>query len=234
MPTTRTLAQLRAGVLRRANLENDPNAEDVVDDAINASVRKMWSYKVEENAALLTVATPQSITATTGTQSYALPAGFGQLVRLDRVDGTDRVQVLEAPMMLEADFSRTGSATSADFVQYRVIGGGIDGSAARLFLLPDPGTFTYELWYVQSPQTLVGDGALLDVTYGEEDYVEARTAAELCERQDRPSDVHRRLEAESLQCCKRLWRTRDKGRPNRVINVRDAALMAGRRRHPRP
>lgn len=233
MPTTRTFLQLRTGVLRRTNCESDPNATDVVADVVNAAIRKMWSYKVEANASLLTVATPQNITATAGTQSYTLPAGFGHLVRLDRVEGTDRVQILEAPMMLEADFSRPGSG-GTDLVQYRVIGGGVDGSAARLYLMPDPGTYTYELWYVQSPQSLSADGDTLDVTYGEEDYVEARAAAELCERQERPSDVHRRLEFEALQCCKRLWRTRDKGRLNRVIDVRTQARLAGRRRYPRP
>lgn len=241
MSTTRTLAQLRFGVLRRADLENDANVTVVdasgaspVTNSINASVRKMWSYKVQANASLLMAATPANISAVTGTQAYTLPAAFGQLVRLDRVEGTDRITVTEAAPMLELVLDQTGANTPPDLVQYRVIGGGIDGSAARLYLVPDPGTYTYELWYVQSPQSLVADGDLLDTTYGEEDYVEARAAAELCERQDRDSSAHRRNEAEALQCCQALWRTRDKGRPNRVIDVRTQSQWASRRRYPRP
>lgn len=241
MATTRTFAQLRLGVLRRANLEGDPNVTEAdganpspVDAAINASVRKMWAYKVETNASLLMLNAPATIAAVANTQSYTLPADFGHLVRLDRVQGTDRIMVTESSPMLELVLDRTGTNSSPDLVQYRVIGGGRDGSTARLYLVPDPGTYTYELWYVQSPQALVADGDLLDVTYGEEDYVEARAAAELCERQERDSSAHRRNEAEALQCCKALWRTRDKGRPNRVIDVRTQQMWASRRRYPRP
>jgi len=241
MPAVQTLAQLRRGVLRRGNFENDPNVvapdEDgftPLDEAINDAVLEMWGYKAEENPDLLLVL--DEIDAETGTQAYDLPEDFGQIRRLDRVDGTDRILVVEAPPLLEVDFSQTGSNTSADGVQYRMIGGGIDGSTAQLYLTPDPGTWTYELWYVQAPQVLdtSDEDSELDTTFGEGRLVQAIATAQLCERQDRDASPHRAEQGRALECCKRLWRKRDAGRPRRITNIRDQAVMAGRRRLPLP
>lgn len=231
MPAVQTLAQIRTGVLRRGNFEGDPNVEDVVDETIADAVREMWGYKAEENPDLLLVL--DTISATTGTQAYDLPDDFGQLRRLDRVDGDDRILVVEAPPLLEVDFSQTGASTSADFVQYRLIGGGIDGSTAQLYLTPDPGTWTYELWYVQAPQVLAADDDELDITFGEGRLVQAIATAQLCERQDRDATPHRAEQGRALECCKRLWRKRDAGRPRRITDIRSQAA-APRGRHPRP
>src|SRR5678809_589370 len=143
MPSVRTLAQLRSGTLRRCNCENDPNAEDVVDDCINDAVREVWGYKFEWNPDVFAIRS--TIAATAGTQAYDLPADFGSLRRVDWVDGTDRIMLTEAPPLLEADFSATGNWMDGS-VQYRVMGGGIAGADTQLYLLPDPGTETYEIW----------------------------------------------------------------------------------------
>lgn len=174
-----------------------------------------------------------SFTTTAGTQAYALPDDFMSIRRIDWVNGDNRVPLLEAAPLLEMDFSQN-SGTGDGACQYRVMGSGMDGSAVRLYLTPDPGDETYELWYVQGPPTMDADGDELDVVASWHDYIAQGLAAEIRERQQKDSTIHRAAQARALDQILAEANKRDSGRPKRPTDVRWGTNSWRRRVPPYP
>lgn len=236
MPTTQTRLQLATGSRALADAANDRNVtETLVNQWIDDAVRELWRVKVGVDPD--SYAVRATISTTAGTPSYALPADFMQVRRLDRLNGNQTIPINEAPPLLELDFASAGSPGSYDDLAYRVIGGGIAGIAApfvganNLWILPDPGTATYYLWYVQSPQGLTGDASLLDCTHGEDIYVMSTVAAKIAERQQKESGMFRSEQERAKQAIIQANARRATGRPKRITDTRS---QLGWRKYPRP
>lgn len=228
MATLRTRAQLRSGARALADAENDRNVGDtLLNGWIDDAIRELWRAKVDVDPDTYAIRT--AIATTSGTQSYSLPSDFMQIRRVDRVTGTNTYDmIVEAPPLLELDFNNTNSGEA---LQYRVMGGGALG-LPLLWLLPDPGTASYAVWYAQSPQPLAADGTNLDCTHGEDRYVQSAVAARIAKRQDRDPIPHLTEQAEALASMKTSIAKRSSGRPKRITDTR--SQQTGFRKYPRP
>lgn len=237
MPTTQTRLQLATGGRNLADAVGDRNISDpLVNQWVDDAVRELWRVKVSIDPD--TYAVRSTIDTVAGTPSYALPADFMQVRRLDRVISAGQVSpVIEAPPLLELDFSSQGSPGNYDELMFRVIGGGLAGIGApfaganNLWILPDPGSSTYQLWYVQSPQGLELDASLLDCTHGEDIYVMATVAAKIAERQQKESGQFRSEQERARQAIIQANARRSTGRSKRITDTRS---QLGWRRFPRP
>ncbi len=230
MPTTMSRQQLRDGARELADCVDDPHISDAVANGwINDSIRELWRDKSVVEPDIFLVRT--TIATTAGIQSYALPDDFQAIRRIDRVDGNSRYMLTEADPLMALDFSGVGSFQWD--VQYRVMGGGIDQSGTLLYLLPDPGTGSYDVWYVQSPQALEADDDVLDVTHGEDRYVMNAVAARMARKQQddaAPFVQEQMLARDSIM---QIVRRRDAGRPKRIVDIRSQRLT-NRRKYPAP
>lgn len=226
MPLTRTRAVLRSRSREIADAENDRNIGDtLLNGWIDDAVAEVWRLKVNIDGDTYAVRTTLSTSA--GTQNVSLPADFMLLRRLDKQEGSTLRQLVDAPPLLELDFTNTRG--EAQF--YRVIGGGAAG-ASSLWILPDPGTATYVLWYIQSPQALANDAATMDCTYGEDEYITNTVATKIANRQDRDPMPYARRAAAALESIATTLRKRATGRPTRITDVRFTRTT--HRRYPLP
>lgn len=155
-----------------------------IQDWLNQGVIEVWRRltTADPNRGLSTA----TISATSGTTEYALPADFMAFRGLDFPIGGGRYVDVE-PYAFEERNQLTGRTLAAGATaapcKYLVIRGDLDNSTTRLSLLPDPGTADYRLWYVAVPEALsVTSG--FDGIAGFEDYpvyhacVEVRGKAE--------------------------------------------------------
>ena len=232
MPIVRTRLQIetRGRYLADATYDTNIEAEDL-HESLNSILGSLHGHVFRcDPDRFIARAT---ISTTTGTQEYALPDDFMSIRRIDWVNGDDRVTLLEAAPLLEMDFS-ANSGTGDGACQYRVMGSGMDGSDVRIWLTPDPGTETYEIWYVTGPPTMDADGDELDVVASWHDYIAQGLAAEICERQKRDASPHRAAQARALEQVMLEATKRDSGRPKRPTDVRWGTTSFRRRVPPYP
>lgn len=230
MPTTLTREQLRDGARQLCDCVNDGHITDAEANGwINDAIRELWRDKSVVEPDIFLVRT--TISTTAGTQSYTLPSDFQAIRRIDRVDGGNRYMLTEADPLLELDFSNLTSTGWS--VQYRVMGGGIAQASTLLYLLPDPGTTSYDVWYVQSPQALGSDDAVLDVTHGEDRYVMHAVAARMARKQQDDATPFVQEQMLARDSIMQIVRRRDSGRPKRITDIRSQRLH-NRRRYPAP
>jgi len=135
--------------------------------------------------------------------------------------------------LLEMDFSQNSNSGSGA-CQYRVMGSGLDGSGVQLYLTPDPGDETYEVWYVTGPPTMAADDDELDVVASWHTFITQGLAAEICERQERDSTTHRAAQAVARRDIETQSARRDAGRARRPIDVRWGTTSLRRRVPPWP
>lgn len=232
MPIVRTRLQLKTRARYLADATSDANISDTdLNEALNDVLGQLHGVVAEVDPdrfiAMQTLATTQ------GTQAYELGEDFMAIRRIDFVDGDQRIPLVEASALLELDFSNNSSGWGGAS-QYRVMGSGMDGSSSRLYLAPDPGTETYEVWYVTAPPTMTADDDELDVVASWHTFITQGLAAEICERQERPSAEHRAAQAQARVEIVAQARKRDAGRAKRPIDVRWGTSNMRRRVPPWP
>lgn len=216
MPATRTLQQIRDDARFRADAVGDGNVTDAqLNDWINDAIAELWDMLVEADPDRYY--RTSTITTTAGTQSYALPEDFYQVRRVDRISSGRRIMV--EPFLLQEVDTDT-DVRDPELVRYRVMGAGIDGTAARLYLMPDPGGGSYELHYVQAPQRLVNNADAFDGAGGWELYVVLHVAIAILGRQERDTTYLERERARVEQRIRAMARKRDSGRAPRIADVR--------------
>src|SRR5690242_13296949 len=180
MPATLTRLQLRDRARRKADAVNDAHVSDtMLDDEMNDLISVISKEVFVVDPDRFTVG---ASTALTGIEEYTLPANFMSIRRLDWVQGTTHTLIEPAPL-LEMDMSDENGC----YPRYRIIGGGQTGSLERLHIRPDPGTGSYEMWYVTTAPTLTSDIATYDCRFDEHRFVIAGLAAFIAERQQTDS-----------------------------------------------
>lgn len=215
---TRTLLELRTGARQLADCVNDANIPDAMaTDWVNDEIADLWeevfAADPDRFVAMVTIAT------TSGTRAYDVPDDFMSIRRIDWLNGGTRIPIEPAPL-LEMDTSTDVGGTSPGRVVYRVMGGGLDGSTAQLYLFPDPGTSTYEMWYVTAPALLSGDTDVYDGVAGWERFVMYGVASKMLERQERDSTPFRMEKERARKSIQTMARRRDSGRAKRITDVR--------------
>lgn len=169
-----TLADLRTLVRRRTDqVDSDQVEDDEIDGFINVGMRHYVRQLVAANPDFYVLET--SVSTTSGTYEYALPAGFLALRGVDRVEGNDRTSLLGFTWVDRNKYRRS----TTRYPRTRVLRGGRDGTGARLQFASDPGTTTagYLVHYLGVPDDLTADDDELDDVLGLSDYVVVYAAA---------------------------------------------------------
>lgn len=232
----RTLAELDAEARALADTVNDAHISTAQGYRwINQGVAELWRKLVVAYPDRYLVG-PVSFTTTAGTARYLLSTilddddpettgdeDFMAIRRLDLIQGTRRIAVepfgMQEPPYHNSD-SRGGGRT-----RYRVIAQGIDGTGSAIYFDPDPGSNTYELWYIQAPQILVATGDSFDGVAGFEDWVVCFAAMRMCIRQETdPTPIMaemQRIESSITAAAA----NRDVGRAPRIADVRPRGFL---------
>lgn len=230
MAYTITRLQMITRARRKADAVGDDHliASDGTDlciDECNDLVSQAWKIVFACDPDRL--ATSSSISVVAGTPTYALPADFMSLRRIDDDNGVP----LEPAPNLELDRD-TNSTSRAP--RYRLIGGGQTGSTERLELRPTPNTTaTFTLYYVATAPVLSTDGATYDCRFDEHTFVIAGLAAFIAERQETDSTPFRALQMQARRDIEAMARKRDSGRAPQITDVR-TPMLDWRARYPRP
>jgi hypothetical protein len=215
----------------RAELRNDARAladQDDSDFITDAQANHWINQELGELVDMIVAVDPaawmstSSISAVAGTFLYTLPADFYQILMVERVDGTNEATTLD-PFTLNAKNERGNGSPLDDLpdwgpsTRYMVRGSGVDGTGARLWLYPDPGTKTYTLYYVTAPPSIDtavgGDTQAIDGRAGWLDWVVYGVAIRMKERAEEDANGLR-MDRQRIQArIEHMAAQRDAGRP---------------------
>lgn len=222
MARTRTRLQIATMARRAADCVGDSHISDAeVVDWIDQDIAELWDMLVAPDPDRYSVV--ETITTTAGTLAEDLPEDFYQVRAVDRVEGSERIPI--DPWKLQERGQHRGTtflSHSLGFepVHYRVMGQGIDGTLAQIHFLPDPGTATYEIRYVQAPQLLVADDDVFDGVAGWEEWVILSVAIRMLIKQDRDSSGLERQRARIEARIEHMAGMRDAGAAPQVADTR--------------
>ena len=139
------LNELRDRTRQRAD---QVNSQFITDAELNGYLNNSWSElydllvsKYEDDYFL----SSSSISVTSGTASYSLPADFYKARGVDLVINTDQSTPLQRYVF--ADRTRDSLVRYARDVRYRIQGD-------KIYFAPAPSSNTATLWYTPKPQTL--------------------------------------------------------------------------------
>ncbi len=220
MARARTLLELRTEVRALTDTVDDEHASDaIVNVWINQGIAELWRKLVLVGAHRYAV--QDTISTTAGDQSYDLEDDFLSILSVWRVVGTQRIP-LQNVNPVEAPYRNSDTRNAAGGLpRYWIPGGGIDGSGTQIYFDPDPGTFPYGSWYIQTAQLLAADDDAFDGICGFEDWVVLYAALRVFIRQQDPEQAGiaaemARIESSITASAAR----RDVGHAPRIADVR--------------
>jgi len=163
---TRTLAQLRAEVRQRADIENDPHITDAeVDRFINQSCAGLHSAIVDAGSGFYTKSTTGTLTS--GSETLALPANTYRVVKFAvQVSGVWR-SIRRATMEKFVDGLNAATWGMPSWPTAYII---IDGNTMTFSPIPDS-AYPYRVLYVRSFFDMSGDSDVFDGEGGWEEWV---------------------------------------------------------------
>ncbi len=221
MARTATRLQIRDDARAHSDTVSSTHTTDTqLNRWINQELAALWDILVAADVDRY-VKTYQ-FTATSGTTSYTLPSDFYKPRGLDRVIGDDRVSIDEWQFHERNRYSTTtGTPDDYSDVRYRIMGQGIDGTDARIRFEGDPGSYTYELWYVQAPQTLDADGDTFDGVAGWEDWIAYSVAIRILNREESDPTMLLQERAQIERRIANMATGRASGSPPRIQDTRN-------------
>lgn len=232
MPLTRTRAQLRTDVRRKADVQGtsalvrfpDAELDDYIDEGYAAFYRKLVGASPESR--LVTSAT---ISTVNGTAVYALSgftAAVTDLLMLSSVDidlngrkvWLTPYEPHERPELSDTNVTATGTP-----LHYRMRGENIE-------ILPAPGgVYTLTIWYIPHQGSLASDATTVDTIQRLDGYIVYWAVREVALK-DKHWDLHDRMGARLSEIegdIEFLARSRDVNSPPRIVDVhRSATRMA--------
>lgn len=227
LTTTRTL--LRANVRRLSDtggtnaLVRHPDADlnEYIDLALGALHRALSEGIVDQRYLSST-----TVSLTSGTTSYALPATFDHLISVDLTANGHKswlsaYEMHERPGLTSPDITTTGTPTL-----YRLRGSNIE-------YLPSPSSsYTSTLWYVPTPTQFTADADTIDTVNRLDTFLFAYAARFIAIRDKNTSLVGLcdELMGELREDIARIARNRDKNSPPRVVDESRANRWGRRRR----
>lgn len=218
MARTLDLSQLISQVRART----DQEINSAVDDALHLTP---WiNNGIADCFEQLTKANPDwylltdTVSTTTGTLEYALPADF-MLMR--------GVEYLNNQLTIELSEFAWGERNRAfalppsfHHVRYRVMRNGIAGDGVRIAFRPDPGTREYTIHYVPNPPRLSDGADLFDGIAGFEEYVIEFACILVRNKMEEDPAPHERLLAFQRERIQGLAHQRDVSGSSHVARVR--------------
>lgn len=151
---------MRTQIRDRYELDDNYVSDSTLNAWINGSYQDLYDLMLAANTDWFTT-TDTSITVSSGTSAYSLPADFYKLVGVDVADGSDWYNL--RPFNLAERNRYTNGDKS--FARYRIMNG-------QIHIYPTPAWGAgLRLWYVPVPTALSGDGDTLDGVNGWEEYV---------------------------------------------------------------
>lgn len=228
MALTKTRTLIRAAVRRFTDtggtnaLVRHPDADlnDYIDRALGSLHRKL-----NEHIPDLRVLSSSSISITSGTTSYSLPADFEALVSVDLTANGVKVWLEAYEMHERASLTDSGSSYSGVPQFYRLRGSNIE-------YLPSPtSSYTSVIWYVPTPTQFAADAETFDTINRLDDYLVAYASRFVAVKDKNVElvalcrDMMAELEADIAL----VARNRDRNSPPRVVDEWHADRW-GRRR----
>lgn len=219
MARTRTRTQIREAARALADQVGTLRCTDAqLDYQIDQIVAQLWGKLVAVDPDRYLVST--TISTTSGTKAYALPAGFMSMRRVAKTVGTREYAIEKFGLAEKSSGYDYPGFDRANGVRYRVWGGGHDGSGVRINFEPDPGTGTYTIYYVAAPELFANDADTFDGVAGWERWVEINLAIWMKERDEEDTGSLRADVAQIEKTMMVLATQRDAGKAPRVQNVR--------------
>lgn len=228
MALTKTRTLIRAAVRRFTDtggtnaLVRHPDADlnDYIDRALGSLHRKLNEFIPD-----LRVLSSSSISITSGTTSYSLPADFEALVSVDLTANGVKVWLEAYEMHERASLTDSGSSYSGVPQFYRLRGSNIE-------YLPSPtSSYTSVIWYVPTPTQFSADAETFDTINRLDDYLVAYASRFVAVKDKNIElvalcrDMMAELEADIAL----VARNRDRNSPPRVVDEWHADRW-GRRR----
>ena len=218
MAYTSTGTQIVAMARQLADEENSTFVTDA--NALimcNAGIADLWEQITEADPHAYYA--QDDFATTAGTTSYTLPSDFYEVFRVDLVQNGVNCPIPRFQLQT-VDIGTAYESNDWAAVSYRIMGRGIDGSLARIHILPDPGDNTYLLHYGQCPQRLASLASNLDNVAGWDRYVALCVAIDMVNKGERdPSALSIERERVLSRIVKRAGK-RDQGRPDVIADVR--------------
>ncbi len=220
MSLTRTLAQLRDGVRRQADIVafTDRHPDSYVNDLVNRGLGALQRLTAQVNPEFRPIAST-TITCDGASTLYALPSDCRSVISVEYTGDNEKTWLVPFEMSERAiltDDSTSSRATRAH--AYKVIGSNIE-------LLPTPGDDdTARVWYATTANQLSLDADTVDVYDRLDDYVIWWAAREIAdergdwERSDRLSGKILAITADIMVIAKQ----RDVSHPGRVVDINHA------------
>jgi hypothetical protein len=208
-----TLASMREQARQRADMVNSEFCSDAeINQYINNSAAELYDLLVSVNEDYFVSSTPQSISVTSGTDSYDLAADFYKALGVDLyLNGS---WVTMKPFMFAERNAYQGMMFDMPF-RYRIRGG-------KISFVPVPsGNHTVQIWYIPRFTALASDAATFDGINGWEEYVIVDAAIKMLQKEE--SDVSVLLaQKEALKArINTMAANRDSGSPQRIVDVEE-------------
>lgn len=175
-----TLAELRAGVLRRGGVGTSADlTSTVLNDFINEAIAELWDILRGKNDDALTTST--TLTTSVGVESISLPTTFYKLRKLEIVDGSAASGYTRLRSH-DLDAAHLYSTLTGKRYRYRLQG-------SNLMLSPTPQAVeSLRLYFIPYATVLTADSDTLDGYNGYEELVMQLAWRRCLVRQDLPTD----------------------------------------------
>ncbi len=220
MARTFTILQLRTRARERADMVNSTFITDSeLNGYISASYAELYDILIQSGLVYFTPTT-QTITAT-GVETYALPAGYYGTVRIDRVEGSSYLPLVEYMITERTNYENNGTGLAAAY--------SIQGS--NVSLLPVPSSGTYRHIYIPAPvdlsdTTLYPDSTTIDGVSGWEEFIIVDAARKMLQKEESSTialerDLGRLKERIEEMAQNRAWAS-----PRRVTDVQSSRVDA--------
>lgn len=217
MALTQTLAQMRGNLRKFANVEGttallrhpDADCNDYINRALGSLHRHLTEAVPDQRFLAST-----TVSLTSGTTVYSLPADFDHLISVDLTANGVKSWLIAYEMHERPALSDTSGNFGGVPYCYRLRGGNIE-------YLPSPtSSYSSTLWYVPTASQLVSDGSAFDTIARLDDYVVAY-AGRFVGTKDKNWDLVgecKALCAELKEEIYALARSRDKNSPARIVD----------------
>ena len=229
MALTQTRTQIRANVRRISDtggtnaLVRHPDADlnEYIDLALGALHRALSEGIVDQRLLGST-----TVSLTSGTTAYALPATFDHLISVDLTANGHKSWLSAYEMHERAALTSPDVTTTGVPTLYRLRGSNIE-------YLPSPsGSYTSTLWYVPTPTQFTADGDTFDTINRLDTFLFAYAARFIGVRDKNTTLVGLcdELIGEMREDIKTVSRNRDKNSPPRIVDESRSNRWGRRRR----
>lgn len=215
---TRTLTQIKASTLELADMTGSSFIDDTQHTVwINREASKLYDLLIRTHSDYVVTVDSSTVTLAAGTESYALPSDFYQLLGVFFKSGTDRYK-LQRFEIDELDFGDNlpESVTAHNrSLRYSLVG-------SNIYFAPQPiASGTIELWYAPAMTELsAGGDSLFSVpSTSWIDLLELGVAARCVIKEERDPSPLLAMRAELKADITNTAADRDSNEPTRVTDV---------------